>query len=90
MYYNWDHTICCWEWIAYCYDKYIKCVEDNEEPRVLQGKKKDMSIRMVKNMQEKHGHRNECVFFVMHISSEKGKEVEVADVLSIYLVLQQF
>jgi len=49
-----------------------------------------MSIRMVKNMQEKHGHRNECVFFVMHISSEKGKEVEVADVLSIYLVLQQF
>ena len=35
----------------------IKCVDDNGEPRVLKGKKKATSIRIVKAMQEKHSHR---------------------------------
>ena len=30
-----------------CYDKVVKCVDDNGEPRVLQGKKKATSVRMV-------------------------------------------
>jgi len=31
-----------------------------------------------------------CVLFVVHISSDEGKEVEDADVLSRYPILQQF
>lgn len=41
-------------------------------------------------MQAKHIRRKECVLFVVHISSEKGKEVEDVDVLSRHPVLQQF
>jgi len=33
-----------------CYDKAIECVDDNGEPRVLQGKKKATSVMMVKTM----------------------------------------
>jgi len=73
-----------------CYDKSIECVEDNGEPRVLQGKKKATSIRMVKTMQAKHSHGKWCKLFVVHISSDKDKEVEDANVLSKYLVFQQF
>ena len=35
-----------------CYEKFIDCVDDNGEPRLLQGKKKATSVRMVKIMQE--------------------------------------
>lgn len=38
-------------------------------------------------MQEKHSHKKGCVLFVMHISREKGKKVEDADVLSRYPAL---
>jgi len=72
------------------YDKFIKCVDDNGEPRVLQGKKKSTSIRMVITMQAKHSHRKGCKLFAVHISSDKGKEVKDADVLNKYPVLQQF
>jgi len=41
-------------------------------------------------MQEKHSCKKGCVLFFGHISSDKGKEVENADVLSRYPVLQQF
>jgi len=41
-------------------------------------------------MQEKHSHRKGCVLFVVHISSDKGKEVEGANFLSRYPVLQLF
>jgi len=49
---------------------------------------KAASVRMVTVMQEKHSRRKGCMLFAVHISSDKGKEVEDADVLSMYLVLQ--
>ena len=70
-----------------CYDKVIECVDDNGEPRVLQGKKKATSVRMVAYMQAKRSPRKGCKLFTMHISNDKGKEVENADVLNKYLVL---
>ena len=72
------------------YDKSIECVDDNGEPRVLQGKKKATSVRIVTIMQAKPSRRKGCKLFALHISSDKGKEVEDANVLNIYLVLQQF
>jgi len=43
---------------------------------------------MVTTMQAKGSHKRGCVLFIVHISSDKGKEVDDADVLSRYLVLQ--
>lgn len=63
-------------------------MDDNGEPRVLQGKKKATSVRMVTTMQEKHNCRKGCVLFVVHISSDKGKEVEDTNILNRYIVLQ--
>jgi len=45
---------------------------------------------MVTTMQEKHRHRKGCVLLVVHISSDKDKEVEDANVLRRYLDLQHF
>ena len=73
-----------------CYDKAIDCVDDNGEPRILQGKKKTTLVRMVTTMQEKFSRQNGWVLFAVHISSEKGKEVEDVDVLRMYQVLQRF
>ena len=73
-----------------CYDKSIECVDDNGEPRILQGKKKATLVRMVTTMQAKHIHRKGCVLFSVHISSDKGREVEDANVLIKYPILQQF
>jgi len=72
------------------YDKVIECFDDNEEQRILQGKKKATSIKMVTTMQEKRSRRKGCVSFAVHISSDKGKDVEDAEVLIRYLILQQF
>ena len=63
-------------------DKAIECVDDNGEPRVLQGKKKSTLVRMVTTMQEKHSFMKGCTLFAVHTSSVKGKEVEDVDVLS--------
>lgn len=41
------------------YEKSIKRVDDNGESRVLKGKKKSTSIRIMKAMQEKHSHRKQ-------------------------------
>ena len=46
-----------------CYDKAIECFDDNREPRVLQGKKKSTSLRMVTDMQENHSYRKGCNLF---------------------------
>jgi len=73
---------------ADCYDKSIECVDDNGEPRVLQGKKKATSFRMVTTMQAKCSHRKGCKLFVVHISSDKKKEAKDADVLNSYPMLQ--
>eukprot|EP00253_Pinus_taeda_P017338 PITA_17338 len=73
-----------------CYDKSIECLDDNWELRVLQGKKKTTSVRMATTMQAKPNRIKGCVLFAMHISSNKGKEVEDADVLTRYPILQQF
>ena len=70
-----------------CYDKAIEYVDDNGEARVLQGKKKSTSVRMVIVMQEKCSRRKGCVIFVVHISSGKGKEFEDSDVLSRHPIL---
>ena len=47
-------------------------------------------MRMVTSIQAKRSCRKGCVMFVVQISNEKGKEVEDANVLSIYPILQQF
>jgi len=73
-----------------CYDKSIECVDDNGKPGVLQGKKKDTSVRMVTTMKAKCRRRKGCKLSAVNISSDKGKEVEDVDVLDRYLVLQQF
>jgi len=54
----------------------------------LQGNKKATLVRMVIAMQENHSHRKGCVLFVVHISSDKGKDVEDAEVFKRYLILQ--
>jgi len=69
-----------------CYDKAI----ENGELRVLQGKKKPTSVRMVTIMQAKCSRKKGCKLFTIQISSDKGKEVEDADVLRRYPILQQF
>jgi len=71
------------------YDKSIECLDEIGEPRVLKENKKATSIRMVKTMQAKRSLRKVCVLFAIHISSDKGKEVEDANILSRYPVLQQ-
>jgi len=63
-------------------------VDKNGEPSVLQGKKKATTVRMVTNMQEMYNRRKGCVLFVVNIYTVKGKEVEDADILSRYPVLQ--
>eukprot|EP00253_Pinus_taeda_P024778 PITA_24778 len=55
-----------------CYDKSIECLDDNGEPRILQGKKKATSVRTVTTMQAKRSCRKVCILFAVHISSEKG------------------
>ena len=45
---------------------------------------------MVIAMQEKCSHSKGFKLFVVHISSDKGKEVEYIDVLNRYPILQQF
>ena len=75
---------------GFFYDKLIECVDENGDPRVLQGKKKATLVRMVSTVQAKRSRRKGCKLFAVHISSDKGKEVEDANVLSSYLVLQQF
>ena len=44
-----------------CYEKSIDCLDENGEQRVLQGKKKETSVRMVTTMQTKFTCRNMCV-----------------------------
>ena len=64
------------------YDKAIEILDENEEQRVMQGKKKETLVRMVTTMQEKRSRGKGCVLFQVNISSDKGKEVEDANVLS--------
>ena len=73
-----------------CFDKVIECVDDSGEKRTLQGKKKPTSVRMVIAMQEKHSCMKGCVLFVVHISSDKGKDVEDDEVLKRYLFCSSF
>jgi len=72
------------------YGKAIECVDDNQEPSFLQGKKKTSSVRMVTTMKENHSHRKRCNIFAVRISSDKGKEVEDVDALNKYPILQKF
>lgn len=67
--------------------KAIKCVDDSGEKRTLQGEKEPTSVRMVTTMQAKRSCIKVCMMFIVNISSEKGKEVEDAEVLIRYLVL---
>jgi len=63
---------------VYCYDKAIKCMDDNGENRILQQKKKPTSIRMIIAMHAKRSCRKGCVMILVYISSDKGKDVEDA------------
>jgi len=58
------------------YNKAIECVDGNQEPRVLKGKKKDTSVRMVTTMQAKHSCRKavrylQCTFLVIRVRKLK-------------------
>jgi len=70
------------------YDKSIKCLDDDGERRILQGKKNPTSVRMVTTMQSKRSCRKECVLFAVHISSDKEKDVEDDEVFNRYHILQ--
>lgn len=72
-----------------CYHKAIECLDDSGEQRILRGKKKARSIRMVIVMQEKCSCRKGWVSFAVHISCDKGKDIEDMEVLSRYLIMQQ-
>ena len=72
------------------YDKDIKCLDDNEEKSILQGKKNPTSMRMVTIMQAKRSCRKGCVMFVVHISSDKGKDVQDVEIFKRYPLLQKF
>ena len=43
---------------------------------------------MITTMQEKGNSKKACVLFSVHISSDKGKDVEDAEVFKRYLVLK--
>ena len=58
------------------------------ERRVLQGKKNPISVRMVTTMQEKCNFRKGRFLFTLHISSDKGKDVDDEKGLKRYPVLQ--
>ena len=60
------------------FDKFIKCVDDSWEKRILQGKMTPTSVRMVTTMQAKHSCRKGCVILSVHISSDTIKVVYVA------------
>ena len=45
---------------------------------------------MLTVMQVKCSHRKVCVLFTVHISRDKGKDVEEVEVLNKYSMLQQF
>ena len=69
------------------YDKAIECLDDVGERRMLRGKKKPTSMRMVTTMQEKCSHKKCCVLLAAHISSDKGNGVEDVELLKRYIVL---
>jgi len=58
------------------YDKAIECLDENGGKRVLRGNKKATLVRMLRVMQAKHSNKKRCILFVVHISSDRGKEVE--------------
>ena len=68
-----------------CYDKDIESLDDNGENIILQGKKKPTSVKMVIDMQAKC--RKGFVMFAVHISSDKGKDVEDVEIFKRYHVL---
>jgi len=70
-----------------CYDKSIEFMDDNGEHIVLKCKKKVTSTKIVTAMKEKRSHRKGCVSFTVHISSDRGKEDEDAEVLRRYSIL---
>lgn len=58
------------------YDKGIEYLDGNGEQRILQSKKKTTLVRMVKTMHAKCSHMKWCILFVVHISSDRVKDVE--------------
>jgi len=69
-----------------CYKKGIECLDDDGEKRILQGKKKSTLVRMVTTMHGKRNYKEGRVLFAVHVSSDKGKDVEVMEVLKRYLI----
>ena len=63
-------------------------MDDDREKIILQSKKNHTSLRMVTTMQEKRNRKKICVLFTVHISSEKGKDIEDVEVLRRYRVFQ--
>eukprot|EP00253_Pinus_taeda_P034736 PITA_34736 len=64
-----------------CYEKATEFLDYNGEKRILQGKKNPTLMRMVTTMHAKCNCKKGCVLFVVHVSSDKGKDVENDEVL---------
>ena len=75
---------------VHCYDKAIECPYDNGEKIIMQGKKKLTLFGIITVMKHKHSCKKGFIMFAVHISSDKGKDVEDAKIFKRYHVLQQF
>jgi len=62
-------------------------LDDDGERRILWAKKKPTSVRIVTTMQDKRSFRKGCVLFVVHIFSDKGKDIEDDEVVKKYAIL---
>lgn len=88
--------LCGMDWLlsqktmVYFYKRDIKCLYDDAEKKIWQGKKNPTSVRMFTTMQAKRSCRKWCVLFAVHISSEKGKDFEYDKVLKRYPTVHQF
>ena len=72
------------------YKNVIECLDDDGEKRILQGKKKPTSVRMVTTMQGKCSYRKGCVLFAVHIYSDTRKDFQDPEVLKRYPILDYF
>ena len=59
-----------------CYENSIEFLVDDGDKRILQGNMIPTLVRIVTSMQENHNYRKGCVLFAMHVSINKGEDVD--------------
>lgn len=74
-----------------CFGKVIECLDEHGERRVLQGKRKPISVRLILAMQTKRSNRKGCVLFVVKfcsiIEANSSAERNDNDILTRYPIL---